>query len=88
MISKQVKQNVLKEVQMHPTDTGSAQAQVGLLSRRIDELTAHLKKNLKDNHSRRGLLKLVMQRRKFLAYLAKNDPRTHAKLAKKLGLKK
>jgi small subunit ribosomal protein S15 len=88
MLSKRVKQNILKETRAHETDTGSAPAQIGLLSRRIDELAKHLKKYSKDNHSRRGLLKMVMQRRKLLAYLLKNNPKKHASVTKKLGLKK
>ncbi len=88
MLSKRVKQNILKDTAVHKTDTGSAPAQIGLLSRRIDELAKHLKRFTKDNHSRRGLLKMVMQRRKLLAYLLKTNQKAHAKIIKKLGLKK
>jgi small subunit ribosomal protein S15 len=88
MLSKTVKSRIVTEHQAHKTDTGSAQVQVAVLSRRIDELTRHLKKNAKDNHSRRGLLKMVSQRRKLLAYLGEKEPKTYEKLTKKLGLKK
>lgn len=88
MLTTRKKANILKEVQKHENDTGSAQAQIGLLSRSIEELTAHLKKNKKDNSSRRGLLKMVSKRRKLLDYLARTDEKSYAKLIKKLGLKK
>lgn len=79
---------MISEHQRHEKDTGSAEVQVAMLSRQIDELTKHLKKNAKDNHSRRGLLKMVSQRRKLLDYLRKREPKTYAKLIKALDLKK
>lgn len=88
MLTKRVKSKVVGEHQKHDKDTGSAQVQVGVLSRQIDELALHLKKNPKDNHSRRGLLKMVSKRRKFLDYLKRREPETYAKVVKKLGLKK
>ncbi len=88
MLSKTTKTRVIREHQTHKEDTGSADVQVAVLSRRIDELATHLKKNAKDNHSRRGLLKMVSQRRKLLAYLARKKPAMYEKLMKKLGLKK
>lgn len=88
MLTKRVKSRVIKEHQSHEKDTGSAQVQVAVLSRRIDELAEHLKKNQKDHHSRRGLLKLVGKRRRFLAYLKKNDSKVCEKTIKKLELKK
>ncbi|MFA6136182.1 MAG: 30S ribosomal protein S15 [Candidatus Paceibacterota bacterium] len=88
MLTIRKKQNVIKEVQVHDGDTGSAQVQVGLLTKQIDELAKHLKGHLKDNSSRRGLLKMVSKRRKLLDYLAKNDEKSYAKVVKKLGLKK
>lgn len=88
MLTKRVKTNVMKDVQIHESDTGSAQVQVGLISRQIDELTKHLKTNPKDHSSRRGLLKMVSKRRKLLEFLAKDDEKAYAKLIKKLGLKK
>lgn len=88
MLTSRKKQNVIKDTQEHETDTGSAQVQIALLSRQIDELAAHLKKNAKDNSSRRGLLKMVFKRRKLLAYLARENEPVYTKLIKKLGLKK
>lgn len=88
MLTKRVKSRVIKEHQAHEKDTGSAQVQVAVLTRRIDELAEHLKKNQKDHHSRRGLLKLVGKRRRFLAYLKKNDSKVYEKTIKKLELKK
>lgn len=87
MLTKRVKTKVVGELQRHDKDTGSAEVQVGLLSRQIDELAKHLKKNPKDNHSRRGLLKMVSHRRKLLTYLSKKEPATHKKILKKLELK-
>ncbi|MEK7174310.1 MAG: 30S ribosomal protein S15 [Patescibacteria group bacterium] len=88
MLTKRVKAKIASEHGRHEKDTGSAEVQVAVLSRQIDELAKHLKKNPKDNHSRRGLLKMVSQRRKFLDYVKKNNPAVHAKLVKKLDLKK
>lgn len=88
MLTKQKKVNATKEVKRHDTDTGSPEVQVALLSRKIDELTTHLKKNKKDNHSRRGLLQMVADRRKHLKYLEKKNKRQYNALIKKLGLKK
>ena len=88
MLTKRVKTNVMKDVQVHESDTGSAQVQIGLVSRQIDELTKHLKTNPKDHSSRRGLLKMVSKRRKLLEFLAKDDEKAYNKIIKKLGLKK
>lgn len=88
MLTKRVKTAVIKDVARHETDNGSADVQVALLSRKIDELTRHLKKNQKDFHSRRGLLQMVADRRTHLRYLEKNDKRRYSSLIKKLGLKK
>lgn len=79
---------IAKEHGMHETDTGSAAVQVGLLTKKIEELTDHLKKHPKDHHSRRGLLKMVGKRRRLLAYLDKNDKKNYTSVVKKLGLKK
>jgi small subunit ribosomal protein S15 len=87
-LTKRVKSKIAGEFGKHEKDTGSAEVQVALLSRQIDELAAHLKKNPKDNHSRRGLLKMVSRRRKFLEYLRKHEPQLYAKVVKKLELKK
>jgi small subunit ribosomal protein S15 len=88
MLTKRVKTKVIGEHQRHEKDTGSAEVQVAVLSRQIEVLTKHLKKNLKDNHSRRGLLKMVSQRRKLLDYLKKREPKAYAKITKALDLKK
>lgn len=88
MLTKQKKARTIKEVQKHETDTGSAEVQVGLLSKKIDALTAHLKKNAKDKHSRRGLLQMVADRRKHLKYLETHNKRAYNAITKKLGLKK
>jgi small subunit ribosomal protein S15 len=87
MLTKRVKSNIMKDVQKHDKDTGSAEVQIGLLTRRMGELADHLKKNPKDNHSRRGLLKMVSQRRRLLTYLKTNDEKVYAKVQKKFDLK-
>jgi len=88
MLTKQKKANEMKKTRRHDTDTGSPEVQVAVISRRIDELSDHLKKNHKDKHSRRGLLGLVADRRRHLKYLEKTNKRSYNALVKKLGLKK
>jgi small subunit ribosomal protein S15 len=88
VISKSKKARVIKEARLHDTDTGSAQAQISILTARIDELAKHLKKNPKDNHSRRGLLGMVAARQTHMKYLEKKKPKAYASMAKKIGLKK
>lgn len=88
MISKIKKQKAIKAAQVHPTDTGSADVQISILTKRIEELAAHLKKNAKDNHSRRGLLAMVADRQAHMKYLEKKNPKQFSALNKKLGLKK
>jgi small subunit ribosomal protein S15 len=88
MLTKRKKQNVIKGSKAHDTDTGSADVQIALLSKRIDELATHLKKNTKDNHSRRGLLMMVAKRRAHLQHLEKKSPKRYAAVVKKLKLKK
>jgi small subunit ribosomal protein S15 len=88
MLSKRVKENVLKPVRLHDTDTGSAQAQIALLTRQIEELSTHLRKHKKDFHSRRGLLQMVADRRKHLKYLEQKDEKAYNAIIKKLGLKR
>ena len=88
MLTKRVKSRIIGEHKKHDKDTGSAEVQTAVLSRQIDELALHLKKNPKDNHSRRGLLKMVSKRRKLLSYLRKNSPAIYEKLIKKLELKR
>lgn len=88
MLTKRVKSRVIAEHRRHEKDTGSAEVQVAVLSRRIDELASHLKKNPKDHHSRRGLLLMVGHRRRLLRYLERKEPKTYEKVVKKLELKK
>jgi len=88
MLTPTKKKRVIGEVSMNDKDTGSTPVQVALITKRIDELTGHLKKHQKDNHSRRGLIMLVGKRRKLLAYFEKRDPKGYKALVKKLELKK
>lgn len=88
MLTKTKKQKVIKEVAIHGTDTGSAAVQIGLLTKRIEELAKHLKKHNKDVHSRRGLLQLVADRQKHMKYLQKQNPKTFDSVLKKLEMKK
>lgn len=88
MITKTKKSKIIKETQIHETDTGSPEVQIAILSKRIDDLASHLKKNPKDNHSRRGLLQMVADRKTHMKYLEKKNPKRYSALAKKLGLKK
>lgn len=78
----------MSNVAIHDKDSGSPEVQVALLTKRIDELTGHLKKHRKDNHSRRGLLGMVANRQTHLNYLKKNHPRRYSTILKKLDLKK
>lgn len=88
MLTTKKKAIVMKSVARHDSDTGSPDVQVAVLSKQIDELAKHLKKNPKDFHSRRGLLQMVADRRMHLRYLETNDKRRYNALIKKLGLKK
>jgi small subunit ribosomal protein S15 len=88
MLTKRVKSKIIDDHKRHEKDTGSTEVQVAVLSRQIDELAHHLKKHAKDNHSRRGLLKMVSQRRRLLEYLKKRKPLIHAKIVKALALRK
>lgn len=88
MLTKRKKQNEVKKAQRHDDDTGSPEVQIALLTRRIEELSAHLDKNRKDKHSRRGLLGLVADRRKHLKYLEGTNKRAYGTVLKKLGLKR
>mgnify|MGYP001580597371 CR=1 FL=1 len=87
MLTLGIKKKIIKEHATTDKDTGSVAVQVGIVTRQIDELTKHLKKHAKDNHSRRGLLMMVGKRRRLLAYFEKKDPKAHKTLLKKLGLK-
>lgn len=88
MLTKTQKTRVVKATQKHEGDTGSAPVQIALLTKKINELTAHLKKNPKDKHSRRGLLQMVADRRSHMKYLEKDNKREYNKLIRNLGLKK
>jgi small subunit ribosomal protein S15 len=88
MLTKRKKEKVIKEAGIHEKDTGSAEVQIALLTRRIDELASHLKKHLKDKHSRRGLLQMVADRRTHLKYLEGADKKRYNAIVKKLNLKK
>lgn len=88
MITKERKAEIIAEYGKTPTDTGSTEVQVALLTERIRELTEHLKDHNKDHHSRRGLLKMVGKRRGLLAYLKKNDIEAYRNLINRLGIRK
>ncbi|HYC34731.1 MAG TPA: 30S ribosomal protein S15 [Candidatus Paceibacterota bacterium] len=88
MLTKTKKAKIIKETQVHETDTGSPEVQIAVLTKRIDELASHLKKHKKDNHSRKGLLQLVADRQSHMKYLQRKDAKRYASLLKKLDLKK
>ena len=88
MISKEKKAEIIKTYGRTPEDTGSPEVQIAILTERIRELTEHLKVNKKDHHSRRGMLKMIGQRRNLLAYLQKKDIEGYRALIEKLGLRK
>ena len=88
MLTTKQKDKIIKEHRYHDKDTGSAAVQVGILTEEIEKLALHLKKHSKDNHSRRGLLKMVAKRKSLLDYLSKNDEKKFNSTVKKLGLKK
>ena len=88
MLKPKDKKKIVEGHRIHEKDTGSAEVQVALLSKRIEELTDHLKKHSKDNHSRRWLLTMVSKRKKLLEYLSKTNKPGYEKLIKKLGLRK
>jgi small subunit ribosomal protein S15 len=86
MLTAKKKQVIITKSQRHATDTGSPEVQVTILSQRINELAAHLKENKKDNHSRRGLLKMVADRRTHLKYLKKKNEAAYNAVMKQIGL--
>ena len=88
MITKEMKQQIIKDYQLKEGDTGSPEVQIAILTYRINDLNEHLKIHKKDHHSRRGLLKMVGQRRNLLAYLKKKDIEAYRELIAKLGLRK
>ena len=88
MISKDVKASIIEKYKRDEKDTGSPEVQIALLTQRINELTEHLKVHKKDNHSRRGLLKMVGKRRNLLNYLSKKDLNRYREIVEKLELRK
>ena len=87
-LSKEEKGKVMQDYKSHDKDTGSSAVQIALLTKRINDLTEHFKVHKKDHHSRHGLLKLVSQRRRFLDYLKRQDPKKYSKIIKELGLRR
>ena len=87
-MTKERKQEIINEYKREEKDTGSPEVQIALLTERINELTEHLKVHAKDNHSRRGLLKMVGKRRNLLNYLSKKDVQRYRDIVEKLGLRK
>ena len=88
MISRAAKAATIQEHQTHERDTGSSEVQVALLTGRINELSEHFKHHKKDHHSRRGLLRLVSQRRRMLDYLRRTEPDRYQALIQRLGLRR
>ncbi|MET3616525.1 small subunit ribosomal protein S15 [Peptoniphilus olsenii] len=87
MLDKNIKQVIIEEFQTHEGDTGSPEVQIAILTRRINELNEHLRTHKKDNHSRRGLLKMVGKRRNLLRYLKNSDIERYRTLIKKLQIR-
>lgn len=86
--AKEVKEKVVEDYKTHKNDTGSSQVQIALLTQRINELTDHFRKHKKDNHSRKGLLKMVSRRRKLLDYLKRRDINEYHTIIEKLKLRR
>lgn len=87
-LSKSQKEAIIQEYGRSPEDTGSPEVQIALLTTRINQLTEHLKEHKHDEHSRRGLIKMVGQRRRHLTYLSRNDPERYKDVVKRLGLRR
>jgi small subunit ribosomal protein S15 len=88
VLTTEAKKEIIEKFKLHGKDTGSPEVQIALLSNRINYLTEHFKTHKKDHHSRRGLLKLVGQRRKLLNYLKKSDLSRYQQIIKELGIRK
>ena len=88
MMRKEEKTQVIEQNRLHDTDTGSAEVQIAILTKRINDLTEHFKANKNDHHSRRGLLKMVGRRRNMLNYRKKKDINRYRAIIEKLGLRK
>lgn len=87
-LSTEATQQIIKDYQRGPSDTGSPEVQVALLSARIDQLSGHFKAHAKDHHSRQGLLRMVSQRRSLLDYLKRSDTERYRSLVSRLGLRR
>jgi small subunit ribosomal protein S15 len=87
-LPKEKKETIINQFKLHEKDTGSPEVQIALISERLNSLTTHFQVHKKDHHSRRGLLKLVGQRRKLLEYLKKTDRERYERLIKQLGIRK
>jgi small subunit ribosomal protein S15 len=87
-LPKEEKESIIREFGLHEGDTGSSQVQIAVLTRRIQQLTEHLKAHPHDEHSRRGLLKMVGHRRRHLAYLRRTEPGAYQNLIERLGLRR
>ena len=88
MLRKEEKDQIIEANRTHEHDTGSPEVQIAILTKRINDLTGHLKTHKKDHHSRRGLLKMVGKRRALLSYLKKNDIESYRNLIERLGIRK
>ena len=88
MMRKEEKTQVIEQNRLHDTDTGSAEVQIAILTKRINDLTEHVKVHKKDHHSRRGLLKMVGHRRNLLKYLQDNDIERYRAIIARLGIRK
>lgn len=88
MLTVKEKTKIIKEHNVHEKDTGSCEVQIALLTKEIDKLLSHLKKNPKDLHSKRGLIRMVIKRKKLLNYLKKISDKRYGVIIKKIGLKK
>jgi small subunit ribosomal protein S15 len=87
-LAKEAKIDIIGQYKTHTTDTGSPEVQVALLTQRINDLTEHFKTHVKDNHSRRGLLKLVSQRRRLLDYMRSKNADRYREVISRLGIRK
>lgn len=87
-LSKDEKESIIERHRLHPKDTGSPEVQISLLTTRIDQLVEHLKVYRHDEHSRRGLIKMVGRRRRHLDYLSKKDPERYKEIIARLGLRR
>lgn len=88
MLTPKEKQKIIEKYKLHEGDTGSSEVQIAIFTEQIEQLTKHLKKHPKDNHSRRGLLKMVAKRKKLLDYLKDEDEKRYNSIVRKLKLKK